>query len=337
MPVYNGALFVAQAIDSVLCQTLRDLELIIVDDGSDDDTPTIISSYRDARVKLVRNGKNLGIVKSRNAGFAAATGQYIALLDSDDVALPTRLSEQVGFLEANPCFGMVGSWIEIIDDKGTATGEIVRYTDAPEEIPIRLLFNNCFAQSAVMVRADILPAVPYRQMAPAEDYDLWVQLCAKAKAWNLQKVLVKYRVHGSNISLLKLEEQENFVAEVIREYLAKLSVVPSEREMKVHRRIATMQFEPSLAALCEFEAWLLKLLAANNKGCYFEAAAFQRALSALWHYACRHSTGLGLAAWNAHRASALCGLSKISTTQKIRFLTLCVLKRRRLPFASRGR
>jgi hypothetical protein len=326
MPVYNGASFIAKAIDSILCQTFHDLELIIVDDASTDDTEKIISAYDDARVRLVRNQSNLGIATSRNRGIAFASGDYIALLDADDIALPTRLSEQVGFLEDNPEYGMVGSWIEFIDKAGNSNGGGMRYEATPDEIPILLLFNNCFAQSTVTIRRTILPVGPYKMMAQAEDYDLWTQLVKKAKVWNLQKVLVQYRMHDSNVSLSRLEEQEACTVNVIRQYLKELQIVPTEREIKVHRLIASMQFEPSLDILAEIETWLLKLTMAHKAGTRFVAADFKRLIGAFWYSSCRNSVDLGDAAWNAYWASDLSKLTRIRWTRKIRFWTLSKMK-----------
>src|SRR4029077_20706952 len=102
MPVYNGERYLKEAIESVLFQTYKNLELVVVDDGSVDARKTIILSYSDSRIRLVENTKNSGIVFTRNKGLLAAQGEYIATLDCDDIALPDRIENQVNFLEKNP-------------------------------------------------------------------------------------------------------------------------------------------------------------------------------------------------------------------------------------------
>lgn len=117
MPVYNGERFLREAIESVLQQTFADFELLIVNDGSTDRSLDIIQTYNDSRIRLIDNGANLGLIAARNTGLKNARGEYIALLDCDDIAYPDRLAEQIAFLDKNPSFGMVGAWIEMIDEK----------------------------------------------------------------------------------------------------------------------------------------------------------------------------------------------------------------------------
>jgi len=108
LPVYNSDLFVGQAINSLLKQTFRDFELLIIDDGSTDRTAAIISSFIDQRIKIIVNPVNRGIVFSRNRGLRSASGDFIAQFDADDVAMPDKFMKQIRFLQDNPDFGMVG-------------------------------------------------------------------------------------------------------------------------------------------------------------------------------------------------------------------------------------
>ena len=106
MSVYNGAKFLAEAIDSILAQTFTNFEFIIIDDASSDDSLHIINSYKDARIVLIQNNKNIGLTKSLNIGIAKAKGKYIARMDADDISMPKRLEKQFDFMEEHPriCF-----------------------------------------------------------------------------------------------------------------------------------------------------------------------------------------------------------------------------------------
>ena len=99
MSVYNGAKFLAEAIDSILAQTFTDFEFIIIDDTSSDDSLQVINSYKDARIVLLQNTKNIGLTKSLNIGIAKAKGKYIARMDADDISMPKRLEKQFDFME----------------------------------------------------------------------------------------------------------------------------------------------------------------------------------------------------------------------------------------------
>ena len=122
MPVYNGERFLRSAISSVLAQTYDDWELIVVDDGSNDSTPDILMSYSDSRIKVLRHEQNRKVAACCNRAMSVASGRYIARLDADDACLPTRLAEQVSYMEANPDAALVGSAAYEINEEGVRTG-----------------------------------------------------------------------------------------------------------------------------------------------------------------------------------------------------------------------
>lgn len=121
MPVFNGGKFIRESIESVLSQTFTDFELIIVDDGSTDNTIDIIRSFEDKRIRLLLNESNRGIGYTRNKALENSKGKYVAVLDSDDIAYPTRLEKQVHFLENNSDYAAIGSgadvWVEEESEK----------------------------------------------------------------------------------------------------------------------------------------------------------------------------------------------------------------------------
>ncbi len=158
MPVYNGALFLRSAIESILNQSFVDLELLIIDDGSTDSSADIIHSFDDLRIRYIKNEENLGIVKSLNKGLTLARGIYIARMDADDISLPQRLQRQVDFLDANPETGICGSNAITIDSEGNRQ-RLWFYAEKPENVLISRTFVCPFLHPTIMARKEILTKV----------------------------------------------------------------------------------------------------------------------------------------------------------------------------------
>jgi glycosyltransferase involved in cell wall biosynthesis len=202
MPVYNPGRFLREAVDSVLAQTYPAFELIVIDDASNDGSADYLAqcARTDARVRVFRQPQNLGIVAARNRAFAEARGDaaYYAILDSDDVALPDRLEQQVAFLEAHPDHALVGGHTLIIDEHSAEIG-IRRYPTEYAQICQTITRHNPFAQPAVMLRRSALESRdPYDASYPrCQDYELWMRLAAKHPVANLDRPVIRYRISAS--------------------------------------------------------------------------------------------------------------------------------------------
>ena len=116
MPVYNGEKYLKESIESILKQTFRDFEFLIINDTSTDESEKIIRSFKDSRIKLIKNEKNIGLTKSLNKGLDLAKGEYMARMDADDISLPKRLEIQVAFMDKNPKIGVIGAWAKVIGE-----------------------------------------------------------------------------------------------------------------------------------------------------------------------------------------------------------------------------
>ena len=197
MPAYNPGPWLAAAVESVRRQTLADLELIVVDDGSTDETPQLLASVaaEDSRVRVLRRPHE-GLCAALNAGVAAARASLTARLDADDVAHETRLARQADHMDAHPGIGLLGSWAQEIDGAGRASGERRPPVD-PDELERTLLKTNPMIHSSIMARTDLLRRLGgYRPaFEAAEDYDLWLRVAEAAQIANLPEPLVSYRVH----------------------------------------------------------------------------------------------------------------------------------------------
>lgn len=196
MPVYNQEEYIQETLNSLLTQTFKDFELIIVNDGSSDKTAEIISKFKDQRIKLFNNQTNKGLVYSLNKGLKEAKGQYIARADGDDIYLPARLTKQVEFLDSHSDYVIVGCDATKIDQNGKEIGEI-NHPETDYQIRMRVLkWSNVLLHPGVVFRAQTIKKVGgYRRLFSigAEDYDLWFRLLREGKAYNIKEKLMKRR------------------------------------------------------------------------------------------------------------------------------------------------
>lgn len=223
MPVYNASRFLREAVDSVLAQTYPAFELIAIDDASTDDSYAQLVQYaaRDARVRVFRQPRNLGIVAARNRAFAEAhaDARYYAILDSDDVALPERLAQQVAFLEAHPDHALVGGHTLIIDERSREIG-IRHYPTDYASICRTITRYNPIAQPAVMLRRSMLEPAPYHPDFPrCQDYELWLRLASQHPIANLDRPVLRYRVSATQGKRTHLRETLALTLRLQRKWL----------------------------------------------------------------------------------------------------------------------
>ena len=212
LAAHDDASFLGEAIDSILRQTLTDLELIVVDDASTDETAVVLDGVDDTRLRVVRNDEQSGLAASLNRGLEHAAGRYVARLDADDVALPERLERQIARLRSEPRCAVVGSAIVDLDGNGRAGAAHVLPAGAR---PLRWhsLFSSPFFHPTVVVDREVLDAHGLRYdpvYLESEDYDLWTRLFAFADGANLTTPLVHKRVHPGQASVRRGDVQESF-------------------------------------------------------------------------------------------------------------------------------
>ncbi|MFK5854815.1 MAG: glycosyltransferase family 2 protein [Bacteroidota bacterium] len=209
MAAYNSEKYIRYSIESILKQSYSDIELIIVNDGSNDCTLEIVESYacEDDRVQVISRKENMGCSYSRNEGINKAKGEYFAILDSDDVCNELRISKQVDVLSKKNV-DVCGSWVSNINDTGDVL-QTIKYYETHSQIQLHSLFNSPVAHSSVMIRAKSLSGLRYnKDLTYAEDYNLWLMLLMKGcKFHNIPEPLVFYRVHEQQ-STYKLTEKQ---------------------------------------------------------------------------------------------------------------------------------
>lgn len=204
MPVYNGEKYLKEAIVSVLNQTEKDFEFVIVDDGSTDHSLQIIRGFADDRIRLIQKPHS-GLIDTLNAGLKECRGEYIARMDADDVSLPERLEKQVQFLDRNQKVVMCGTWAQVIDGKGEIIGEYVYPPLGSGAIRRYIWCHNPFIHPTVMVKKDIWDVVGgyHSFWKNTGDDELWTRLVFRYETANLGEKLLNYRQHGAQLTTKK--------------------------------------------------------------------------------------------------------------------------------------
>ena len=290
IPVYNRERYVAEAIASVLAQTFEDFELLVVDDGSTDGTRDAVAAVADARVRLVCNGRNLGIPATRNRGLAEARGEYLALLDSDDWCYPERLARQVAFLEAHPDYAEVGSWGRAMDQAGRPLKSIQYRPVGADDVKVEFLFRCAIKNRSVMGRTALLRDYGYRaDYARCQDYDMHVRIAREWKIGNLPQILVRGRVHPGQWTGATKDLGRQIKLDIMAMQLADMGMAFSAADVERHYLLPRPeQSEAPLGAdyLRWAEDWLRRIQAANAESRFFADAALQRGLAPVWLQLC---------------------------------------------------
>ncbi len=204
MPVYNAALHVREAIQSILVQTFEDFEFLIIDDASTDDTVNIIRSFSDKRIRLICRDKNSGIKDTLNEGIGLTNTELIARMDADDISHPWRLEKQMNFLSNHRDHAMVCSLARVIDKDGDF---IQAYDPYLEDLYYGLFFDCYICHPSVMYRKRCVEAVGKYTMQYGEDFDLWWKLARFYKIHLIHEPLLLYRLHQQNYSKVAKKEE----------------------------------------------------------------------------------------------------------------------------------
>jgi hypothetical protein len=282
MPVYNGARFLAEAINSVLRQTFGDFELLAINDGSTDKTAEILASYHDPRVRIIDNGRNLGLIASLNKGLDLARGEYIARMDADDVCTRNRLAAQLAFMRGRPDIGVVGAWYRPI---GRGLNRAVRLPTTQEDVLAWLPFHCPIAHPTAFLRrkAFVENSLYYDpSFLHAEDYDLWSRAARVTGLANIPNALLHYRVHTNQVTFQHGGAQSEKARLVRGRELRRLLPDISPGEIDLHQEIAASSFTRDPATLSRIETWLLRLHQENQRAGTFPRPSFDRAIGKVW-------------------------------------------------------
>ncbi len=285
MPLYNGAATVARAIDSILQQTFRDFELVLIDDGCSDNTIDIVRSYTDPRIQLIVHETNQGLAATRNHLVDQARGEFIAWLDQDDWSHPERLARQVAAFEKNTRLVLCGTWTELIMDPPMsrtrrAIGSLYeRGCTTNQDLDAILIFRNPFATSSMMVRRAIinLHQLKFDQdYAPAEDYKMWAELNTYGDSARIPCTLTEIWVYETGASSIGHAQQIVGARQTRLDFLHHKCFRLDDKQIAAHLFLtecskATRTLEQLYAAA----AWLDQIQVINTQIRAFDESAFR--------------------------------------------------------------
>ncbi len=213
LPVYNSEKYLQEAIESILNQSHKNFELLIMEDGSTDDSIKILNSIEDERVKIYLSENNLGQANQLNKGISISKGDFIAIMHADDIMYKDKLQKQLNFLAENKKIDICGCNVQLIGEKS----EIWKYPISNSACKDILLKSVPFAHPTILARKEIFTDQyePYKQeMVPVEDYDLWVRLANKYEYANINEVLLSYRIHSEQISQVNKSKEVQLIYKI---------------------------------------------------------------------------------------------------------------------------
>jgi glycosyltransferase involved in cell wall biosynthesis len=261
MAVYNGKRYLPASIESILAQSFRDFEFIIIDDGSTDGSSEIVADFarQDPRIRVIVQ-QNIGLTKSLNKAIALARGRYIARMDSDDIALPARFEQQVAFLDQHPEHVMIGSQVLLIDPDGDPICEKPQTQYGHDPIQTALLEKGWpMVHPAVMIRTETLRTMGGydERYRTNQDHDLFLRLCERGKVENLPDVLLQYRQHFASVVFKTGIQQSDVLRAILREAWARRGKpMPTELESPTGKKYERME---------QYREWFWAALSAGHR------------------------------------------------------------------------
>ena len=326
MSVYNSERYLKESTESVLAQSFKDFEFLIVDDCSSDDSYQLLQEFaaNDGRIKLFKNDKNLGLTKNLNRMIKLASGKYIARMDSDDICCIERFQKQIALLERDNSIGVCGTFINTMEKNRSE--QLKEFPVKHEEIIANMFFENPIAHPTVMIRSEILKNIFYNEdFRIMQDYEFWVQLSQITKFENIPEALVFYRILDNSITKStqkKMDYRGIFTKEI---YLKQIVAFDSniedvDNKANLHLLFAFSRSNNSLENLYACEKWLKKLQDTNNRNGKYKKEYFNPLLSKYWFKLCTKSTSLGLTAVFIYRKSNFSKNYRIAYLLKLRFI-----------------
>lgn len=273
MSTYNTPeKYLREAIESILIQTFKDFELIIVDDGSEQNDAEIASEFKDDRIIVLKNEKNSGLAYSLNRGLNQAKGEYIVRMDSDDIAFPDRLQKQIDYMDSHYDIDILSSRAECF---GSRTGMPIIDYGEDEYVKATLFFADLILHPTVVMRKDSLKKYGLLyddRLRRAQDYDLWARASENCRFYIMPDKLLHYRCHEGQATIIAREKQLAVCRMVCSYYLSRLGLESNDNSVVYHRALNGSADQP--VSLYELWQWTEMLLKANNERHLFDRDIF---------------------------------------------------------------
>lgn len=287
MAAHNSQKTIKQTIDSILNQTFSSFELIIVNDGSNDDTVEIIRSIKDSRIILHEYSQCMGAAAARNLALKAAQGEYIAIMDSDDIALREKFTIQISYLKRNPDIGLLASSAIIIDenDKYLSRYKLGAYD---QKIRANMLFHNYFIHSSILFRRGLInDGLCYDvSLVLVEDYDFLNKLLQRTQAASLSQALIKYRTHPHNMMDQFKDKRDELDSLVFRRLLPGIGLDCGDEDIKRHLRLKNSVSINSFMEISSMNLWLKKIFRNAVKSGYAQPFPMKKVILNRWLKVC---------------------------------------------------
>lgn len=266
IPTHNSSKFLSESVNSIINQDYKNWELLLIDDFSSDNTPQICKNFskKDKRIKYLQNHYEKSATGARNTGLDNAKGEYIALLDHDDIALPTRFKKQIKFMESNLEVGVCGSYMKEFED-GDKTWEV---PTKDEDIKALIIIQSPINNPTAFFRKNIFDLNNLRyqpQYHGADDYHLWTLLKDTTNFANIPEVLVKYRIHSTNTSKIQRDEMMNGWEMALSPLLKQLGINPNSKTFEVLDVFETDNFSDKSSKWKDYAIQLIEKILKGNK------------------------------------------------------------------------
>ena len=322
MSVYNGEEYLSIAIESILRQTYKNFEFIIINDGSTDQSLNIIKSYDDNRIITIQNENNIFLAASLNKGIRSAKGKYIIRMDADDVSISTRFEEQITFMENNPSIGLSGTNAEII---GSNSG-CINYEQSSNLIKFNFLHECHLLHPTLIIRKELIERhdLYYNEsLRKNQDYELFTRAIQHTEIGNLPNYLLQYRETTENVKRSEFNQQEN-INSIKKNLFKKVGYNISEHELDLYGSIIKQKYTGSKHYIINACKLLHNLSKANSNTSFYEVNSFQMYNSQLIENVCRNTKKAGMTPLvsfvNYARPNNLIRKSYILLTLVVKFL-----------------
>lgn len=325
IPTYNGAKYITRAVYGILNQTFTDFELLIIDDGSTDNTLEVLSVIKDSRIRVYQNDQNRGVAYTRNRGIELARGDFLAVNDVDDYSYPQRLEMQIKFLLSHPSYWAVGASAKRI--KQDRRHNIWEYPKNDEEIRCRLFWGASFVNSTALFNLLRLKqnGLCYSlEFEVAEDYDLFEKISRIGKLANIDEILIEYQVRNDGLTLSKDKLMKKSAFSICLRQIEHLDVQLTEVEEELFFKLYTYTFDFSESEVYTLISLSEELTYANSAKKYYKEDVFNALLAKRVFEANYHSPLV--MSLKPYRKSSLSAYYSVSESNSLRKRIKSILK-----------
>lgn len=325
IPLFNKAPFVEEAIQSVLAQDFDDLEIIVVDDVSTDDSYDIVAAMQDLRIKLYKNEKNLGAALCAQRCIDKAKGEYLIRLDADDLCVPDRVSKQVAFMDAHPEVGVSGGFLQLFGEYE----RVWKYPAYNDECKAQLLFGVPVAQGSSIMRHSVIKehAIRYTADLPAvgEDWLYWLHWSKVSRFGNIQEPIIMYRRGEHNASVGRDKFKDNLA--LFQAVFNFFEIPITDKSLEAHLyTLKLFRADPTPDSVRSFREHLDSLSRINLERDIFPSSAFQDRIERSWNELFYYLPPFGRSLVSAYKELSN-GLSKEERRYYFRYRVNGLLKR----------